>query len=300
MSDDEGDVLSRFVLEGAAVRGVRVRLGATPRAILAAHAYPPALARVLAELTAAAALLAAALKFDGSVMLQLVADAPVRLFVVECNPGLALRGMAQWDDAQVRALGDAASLRELAGGGTQARLAITLDPREDGPLYQGIVSMEADSVAQTIEHYLATSEQIASKLRLDVSDGVVAGVLLQRMPGSGPTEDATWQRVAGALANAPAEQLGAAAKDNAGLSSLFPADDLRVFEPAHPRFACTCSEHRVAGALRIAGRDEIEAALAQDGQVEVTCEFCGTVYHFSPERARALFAPIAAAPPTRH
>jgi len=296
------DSLSRFVFEGAAVRGTRVRLAQATRAILSAHAYPPSLARILAELTGAAALLAAALKFDGRLSVQLVGDGPVRLIVVECNAALGLRATAQWDEAQVRALPDDATLDRLAGGGEHARLAIMLDPRDAGPLYQGIVSLEAISVAATIEHYLSTSEQVASKLALVVDDGKVAGMLLQRMPASGPDDDATWERAVAALHNAARPDLVAAARSDAALAALFPADDLRVFQASTPRFECTCSRGRVEGALRIAGREEIEAALRDEGRVDVVCEFCGRIYTFAPQEARALFAvaPPTDAPQTRH
>ena len=294
------DSLSRFVFEGRSVRGVRVVLADTSRALLASHDYPAPVARVLAELAGAVALLAAALKFDGSLMLQLVGPGPVRLLVVECNPGLALRGTAQWDEPRVRALPSDASLRALAGDGSDARLAITLDSREGGPLYQGIVSLDSDSVATTIEHYLAKSEQVASKLVLDVRDGAVAGMLLQRMPASGPEDDATWQRASAALDGASRDAVADAAAGDAALSALFPDDDVRVFKPSSPRFACTCSRERVEAALRIAGRDEVEAALAENGEVDVRCEFCGTRYAFTPPEARAVFAPASAAPATRH
>jgi molecular chaperone Hsp33 len=294
------DTLSRFVFEAAAVRGVRVRLAETSRGILGAHAYPAPLARVLAELAGAAALLAAALKFDGSLILQLAGDGPVRLIVVECNPGLKLRATAQWDPRSVATLAADATLATLAGGAGHARLAITLDPREGGPLYQGIVTLEAASVAATIEHYLKTSEQVSSRIALDVRDGEVAGLMLQRMPASGPADDATWQRATAAIGAASADGIVAASGSDAGLAALFPDDDLRVFPPSEPRFECTCSRPRVEGALRIAGRDEIEAALAQDGMVEVVCEFCGRRYTFSPEHARAALAPPPAASGVRH
>jgi len=294
------DSLSRFVFEGASVRGARVTLAETTRTLLAPHDYPAPLARVLAELAGAAALLAATLKFDGSLTLQVVATGPVRLIVVECNPGLALRGTAQWDDARLREMSADATLRALAGDDDQARLAITLDPRRDGPLYQGIVSLQPASVASTIEHYLRTSEQIVSKLVLDAGDGTVAGLLVQRMPASGPEDDSTWQRVSAALGAATRESVASAAESDAGLSALFPAEDVRVFKPAHPRFACTCSRPRVEGALRIAGRDEIEAALSHDGEVDVRCEFCGTHYTFTPGEARAVFDAPSGPSPTRH
>jgi len=301
MSADAGDSLSRFVVEGAAVRGARVRLASTSAAILAAHPYPPALARVLGELCAAATLLAAALKFDGSLVVQMVGAGPVRLLVVECNPGPALRAMAQWDVARLAALPEDATLATLAGAPGAARLSITLDPREGGPMYQGIVTLEAASVATMIEHYLATSEQVASKLVLVASGAEVAGVLLQRMPSSHYADDETWARVSRALADAGAAAVVAAAAGNEGLAALFPDDDLRVFAPVTPRFECGCSRQRVEGALRVAGRVEIEEALAADGQVEVVCEFCARRYLFSPDQARALFpADGTATAPTRH
>jgi len=301
MSDGAGDSLSRFVVEGAAVRGARVRLASTSAAILGAHPYPPALARVLAEVCGAATLLAAALKFDGSLIVQLVGAGPVRLLVVECNPGPALRAMAQWDEARVRALPDHATLDALAGDAGAARLSITLDPREGGPMYQGIVTLESASVATMIEHYLAASEQVASRLALVANGAEVSGLLLQRMPSSQPADDLTWARVSRALGDAGADAVAAAARSNEGLAALFPDDDLRIFTPVEPRFECGCSRQRVGGALRVAGRAEIEEALAADGQVEVVCEFCARRYLFTPDEARALFpADGAAAPVTRH
>ena len=285
------------------MRGTRVRLHATADAILAPHRYPPALARVLVELAGATALLAAALKFDGRLSVQLAGDGPVRLIVVECNPGLALRATAQWNAVDVGGLGDAATLTQLAGGAAQARLAIMLDPRDAGPLYQGIVALDTSSVAATIEHYLSTSEQVASRLALVVADGTLSGVLLQRLPAAGAADEATWIQAAAALDAAPPDAIVAAAAGDEGLTQLFAGHDLRVFRPAFPHFECTCSRPRVEGALRIAGRDEVEAALRADGLVEVKCEFCGRAYRFAPDEARALFAPLPgnlAAPPTRH
>lgn len=284
------DALARFVFEGAAVRGARARLSQTAREILAAHEYPAPLGRVIAELLAAAALLASTLKFDGSLVVQLQGDGPVRLLVVECDQGLALRATAQWDMARVEALASDATLADLAGGATHARLVITLDPKGAGPLYQGIVALEATSVATLIEHYLATSEQLASRLMLAVRDGEVAGMLLQRMPGAGPADEETWQRARDRLAAADESALIAAASGNAGLAALFPEDDLRVFRSTTPRFFCACSPARVERALRIAGRAEIEAALAERGEVEVTCEFCNRRYVYGSDAARALFA----------
>ena len=95
--------------------------------------------------------------------MQLQGDGAVRLLVVECDAQLALRATAQWNAAAEALPGDA-SLFDLAGGPQHGRLAITLDPKDGGPIYQGIVGLEATSIARLFEHYLATSEQIASRM----------------------------------------------------------------------------------------------------------------------------------------
>ncbi len=163
------DALARFVLEHAAVRGALVSLDGACREILDCHPYPPPLRHVLAELLAASALLASTLKFKGALIVQLQGDGPVRLLVVECDASLALRATAQWKETAA-VLSASASLAELAGGPEHGRLVITLDPKDGGPLYQGVVALEAASVAKLFEHYLRTSEQIDSRMAI-AADG---------------------------------------------------------------------------------------------------------------------------------
>ena len=280
------DALVPFVFEGAAVRGACVRMDRAVHDALASHDYPRALARVLAELLAASTLLAASLKFRGSLIVQLAGGGPVRLAVVECDHALSLRATAQWDPAAVARLGADATLAELAGGGG-ARLAITLDP-EEGPLYQGIVALEAGSVATLLEHYLASSEQLESRMALAERDGRVGGLLVQRLPGAGEGDAAPWDEASRAIDALDSATLVDCDPVEA-LTRAFPGRDLRVFKARAPAFSCRCSSARVEQALRIAGRDELEAALADDGEVRVTCEYCGRRYTFTPNQARALF-----------
>lgn len=287
------DALARFVFEHSAVRGALVSLDDACRDILRCHAYPPALARVLAELLAATALLASTLKFKGALAVQLQGDGPVRLLVVECTADLTLRATAQWNRT-AETLPPDASLAALAGGPAHARLAISLDPKDGTPIHQGIVALEATSIALLIEHYLTKSEQIDSALVLATAGGRARGLLLQRLPGAGADDDATWTRVAAIARCTPPAGLFVAGGADAVLQGRFPDDDLRLFGSRPARFACSCSEERVANALRMIGRVEVESILDEQGQVGVTCEFCNRSYAFAAEDARALFdAPAA-------
>jgi molecular chaperone Hsp33 len=221
--------------------------------------------------------------------MQLQGDGPVRLLVVECTVALDLRATAQWDAARTAALGADATLADLAGGPAHGRFVMTLDPKGAGTLYQGIVTLEGGSVAHLIEHYLATSEQLASRLTLSVRDRCVAGLIVQRLPGAREDDDATWSRVRAQLHEVQPAVLQQDAAQTL-LRALFPEDDLRVFTPLTVQARCPCSRERVANALRIAGLAEIEAVLAERTEVEVICEFCNRRHAFAPDEARALFA----------
>jgi len=289
------DALVPFVFDGAAVRGAMVRLPTAAATIVGAHPYPPSVARALSELAAASVLLASTLKLDGSLLLQLAGEGPVRLAVVECTGTLDLRGIAQWDAARVAREGDDATLADLAGG-EGGRMTITLDPKGAGTLYQGIVALAAGSVGSMIEHYLSTSEQLPSRLAVAAGHGAAAGLLLQRLPSSGADDDATWAQLVREFDAIGPADLRAGAADISMLGAWFPEADIRVFDARRVRARCSCSRERVENALRIAGRDEIEAALADAGEVEVTCEYCGRRYTYTPSQARALFEAPAPGP----
>jgi molecular chaperone Hsp33 len=86
------------------------------------------------------------------------------------------------------------------------------------------------------------------------------------------------------------------------LRRLFWEEDVRYFEPMlganGPRFACTCSRERVAGMLRTLGKAEIDSIVAEQGQVEIGCDFCGQHYRFDPVDAAELFTSSADTPPS--
>jgi molecular chaperone Hsp33 len=281
------DSVTRFHFERAAVRGAVASVDDAGREILDQHSYPPALRRALAELLAASALLASALAFKGTLIVQLQGTGPVTLLVVECTANLGLRATAQWRDSAA-ALPEDASLRALAGDPETSRLAIMLDPKDGGPVYQGVVAIEATSIAELIEHYLTTSEQIDSRLTLATDGKRTRGLLLQRMPSAGPDDDATWRRAATAVDIDAADLLHASSVE-AVLVASFPSEDIRMMKGRPLRFHCDCSSERVSNALRMLGRAEIESILAEQGTVGVKCEFCGRSYDFGSAEALALF-----------
>jgi molecular chaperone Hsp33 len=288
------DTLQRFVFEHAAIRGEIVHLDNAWRAVLERHAYPPAVRTLLGELMAAAALLAATLKFNGSMILQIQGNGPVNLLVVESTSERTLRGMAQWSGELTPM-----SFPELVGEG---KFVITIDPKEEGQRYQGIVSIEGETVSAALENYLARSEQIDSRLWLAADTEQAAGMLLQKMPAAVHDEDSDmWQRAAHLGATITRDELlDLSAREI--LHRLYHEEDVRLFEGEVVRFQCSCTRDRVVNVLRMLGYDEVRSIIAERGAVDVDCEFCNQHYHFDSVDVEQLFAAHtpAAISPTRH
>lgn len=292
---DGRDTLHRFLLEGLGIRGELVHLDATWRSVLARRSYPEPLRSVLGECLGATALLAATIKFDGTLTLQARGRrGPVSLLVVEATGTRTLRGLARFGD-----LGEASVLPELIG---DACLALTVDPGADADRYQGIVEVDEATLSGVIEQYFARSEQLPTKLWLACDGAAVAGLLLQKLPGGDAvavddTERAeAWERSI-MLADTVTERELLDLDAHTLLRRLFVTEGCRVFQPERWGFACTCSRERVRTTLQSLGRIECESILEDEGTVDVTCEFCGACYGFDAVDVAELFAcGVVAAP----
>ena len=269
---DGRDTLHRFLLEGLGIRGELVHLDATWRSVLARRSYPEPLRSVLGECLGATALLAATIKFDGTLTLQARGRrGPVSLLVVEATGTRTLRGLARFGD-----IGEASVLPELVG---DACLALTVDPGADADRYQGIVEVDEATLSGVIEQYFARSEQLPTKLWLACDGAAVAGLLLQKLPGGAAvavddTERAeAWERSI-MLAETVTERELLDLDAHTLLRRLFVTEGCRVFQPERWGFACTCSRERVRTTLQSLGRIECESILEDEGIVDVTCEFC--------------------------
>lgn len=284
------DIVQRFIFEEIPVRGEVASLEQTWQEILQRHDYPASLKHVLGELVAAAALLTANLKFDGTLVLQLHGKGAVKLIVVECTHDLTIRATAKWDDSQY--LADAPIKALLQDG----HFVITVDSKGEKASYQGIVGLEGDSIAEMIMHYMRHSEQLETFLWLSANDERVAGLLLQRMPQENPRlsaeteeEKDDWVRIQMLAQTVTPEEL-LLLDSTTLLRRLFHEEDVRVFEPAHTRFLCTCSAEKVGSMLQILGAEEIQSILDERGIIEVQCEFCNAHYVYDKVDVACLFA----------
>lgn len=322
--------LHKFLFDGLPVRGMLVRLTDSWQDILSrrqqAGGYPEAVTELLGEMTAAAVLMQANIKFNGALVLQIMGDGPLKLAVAEVQPDLSLRAtakvvgeVAQGSLAQVK-------LSDMVNVNNQGRCAITLDPKDRLPgqqPYQGVVPLFDDQrqriekVSEVLEHYMLQSEQLDTRLVLAANGQVAAGLLIQRLPVKGEANlqggssaaqanedeigrNEDYNRISILAASLKRDELLTLDADTI-LHRLFWEEPHTRFVPQAgedgPRFACSCSRERVSGMLRSLGVAEVESILAEQGQVEVGCDFCGAHYRFDPVDAAQIFTHPLASPP---
>ena len=287
------DSLHRFLFEQAPIRGELIHLDESWRSVLERHDYPEELRNLMGELAAAAVLLAATLKLNGSLVLQIMGKGVVKLLVVECSGDMQLRATAKWS-------GDLAqkSFAELIGNG---QFVITLDPKDGGQPYQGIVEIEGSSVAEIMQNYMSHSEQLETRLWLTADGQHAAGMLLQKLPDPDnqselPDADAWRRAVILADTLKPEELLLLPAKTL--IQRLYHEDDIRLFDAQKVAFHCSCSRDNVAKMLQMLGRVEVDSILAERNCIEVHCEFCNQRYEFDRVDAEMMFVDSIVLPPS--
>ena len=279
---DQYDIARRFLFEDADIRGESVSLKDSYRDILAIHQYAPGVARLLGEFLAASVLLSSTLKFDGKLILQARSEGQIPLLMAECNDQLQIRGIARGAE-QATALHNSLL---LANG----QLVITIDPT-DGQRYQGIVLLEEDSLAASIDSYFATSEQLGTRIWLAADGERASGLLLQQLPAQisaeAGTRSAQWDHVCTLAATVTSPEL-LQLDPTTLLHRLYHEDPVSVFEPRTVQFACNCSRERTLNALISIGSVEIRALLDEMETISMDCEFCNQQYHFSENDLQSL------------
>jgi molecular chaperone Hsp33 len=290
-----------FVCDGAPVRGEIVSISTAWQAVLARRNDPPVIRQILGDFVAAATLLSASLKFDGTLIIQAQSKGPISLLVVECSSNLTMRATVKLS-VEPTEIDPNATLADLLDAANTGRLVITLDPteRQPGqPPYQGIVALQQDhngiavpvkNAAEAIMLYMRHSEQLETRIWLASNEKVVGGLLLQRLPNSGghvhldpQTAAEGWSRIQALGETITTDELLELSPQTT-LRRLFLNESseagVRAFPTRPVKFACRCSRLKVADVLRMLGEEEVNSILAEQGAVETGCEFCGKAYRF--------------------
>src|SRR5271154_4986495 len=278
------DAVLPFEVGSLDLRGRLTRLGPALDDILTRHDYPPAVGKLLGEAIVLTTLLGSSLKFDGRFILQTQTDGPVSFLIVDFQAPDRLRAYARYDARRLR---DGLDSGALLGKG---HLAMTVDQGPDMSRYQGLVALGEEwrggegprhhwRAGGILLQFLPKAPERARQPDLhpgDAPEGAVAHTV---------AEDDAW--IEGQSLISTIQDVELIDPDLSGerlLYRLFHERGVRVFPPLPLRAQCSCSREAVSAMLNsFAATDRAE--MVKDGKVEVTCEFCSSVYQFTPDEA---------------
>ncbi len=273
------DVVQRFLFDDLDIRGAIVCLTDSWQKIRGAREYAESVTKLLGEMSAVTAIIAANLKTPGRITFQLSGHGAVKLLVLDCSAALNLRGYAKTDGPIV-----GNGIAELLGDG---RLLLSLDIEGARQPYQSYVPLEGGSIAEVFEHYLQQSEQTSAALFLAADGQTAAGLFLQKLPGAALKDEDGWNRVRQLASTVTQEELlGLTAE--ALLLRLFHEETVRVFEPRPVTHDFPPDWERVRATLRSLGRDELESLLAEQGEIVVHDDLSNHEYRFDAAAVHAL------------
>lgn len=279
---NHADIRTRFIFDDMPVRGLHVRLENVWKHIVGQKHYPPAIRRALGELLATGALLSGNLKTDGTLIVQVQGQGRLKMLVVEATSDQTVRATARWDETAD--IHDDESLTDLLG--SNSVFVLTLQPKDAEP-WQGVVPLEGGSIAQMLINYTKRSEQLDTQIVLASSDDACGGLLVQRLPETEP-DAASWEHVGTLVQTLTPEELTGLDAQHV-LYRLFHETPPRVFDPENIEFACTCSRGKVSDMLLMLGGEEVGGVVAEQGSIQIDCDFCHAKYVFDETDVNALF-----------
>lgn len=297
------DTLRTLIFDQSSCRAHLVQLTDAWQRVVSNNSYPTAVQKVLGELVAASAMLSASLKFEGSLIIQIQGDGPIRLLVAECNSRLGLRATVKLAENAV--IPEHSTFKDLVNASGKGICAIILDPRNRLPgqaPYQGIVPLAGHTVADSLEAYMHSSEQLETHLVLNADSNTAAGLMLQQMPQHGGVVSTRefdadgWDRLKALVSTVQSDEHLATDTDELA-HRLFWEEDPSGLAERRVHFECSCSRDKVSRMLVSLGQTELNDALSENPTVEIQCDFCNANYSFTRDECDELFSDTSTTPP---
>jgi len=300
----DDNLVQPFSLEKTNLRGRVVRMGSVLQDIISCHDYPAPVSYLLAEATTLCVLLSAMLKFDGIFTLQIKGSGPIKALVVDVTTDAKVRAYASFDEQGVKKLAKRKPDREnnffhLLGEGY---VSLTVDQNKKGTeRYQGIVELQGECLADSVDYYFAQSEQIKTSFKLEIHPQDMqwraAAIMLQHMPEdeialddeNGEVSAEDWTRSKILMQTCREEEiLSPTMQISDLLYRLFHEEGVRVYPKISIEHVCRCSSKKVEDVILSLPKGEVESIIEEQGQIGITCEFCSRGYVYTQDDVNKL------------
>ncbi|NVJ64865.1 MAG: Hsp33 family molecular chaperone HslO [Gammaproteobacteria bacterium] len=284
------DQIQRFSFAQLPIRGEIVSLDKSIDIICDQHQYPQEVRHLLAEALAACCLLADIIKIEGRVALQLQSSSIVKLLLVECNHRGHIRGLLHINEELSHLINDQAfDFKQWTANG---QLAITIEP-DKGQRYQGVVPLDKNSLAECLEDYFNLSEQLPTHIKIFADHHRAFGIFVQTLPqaadssiGNEESQQAFEHVTALTETIKPEEAFELSHQEL--LYRLFHQDEVSIYPEKKLQFQCSCSRERNMAALTTLDPAELMGLIAEQGEIEMVCDFCSNKEIFDRQQIMDL------------
>jgi len=258
------------------------------------HTLLPVATAALGRALMAASLMGDMLKEDNaSLTLQIRGGGPLGMVLAVSDSGGNVRGYVQ--NPHVELMEQRPGKLDVGGAvGSQGSLTVIKDFGYKEP-YVGTIGLLSGEIADDIAAYYVESEQIPTACALGVLVGrdqsvtAAGGYLIQLLPGAG--EDVITQIEAGVNKLGPVSAALDKGLDAEGLlRAVLDGFSLEILQKHPVEYRCACSRERVIRALISMGRQELRSLIEEQGQAELSCQFCDRVYRFTREELEEILA----------
>lgn len=254
------------------------------------HGLTPVAAAALGRTLCAASILGELLKEeDGTLTMRINGSGPLGSVIAVSDSGGNVRGYVQHPEVELPLRADG-KLDVGTAVGRDGMLTVSRDIGLKEP-YIGSTALVSGEIAEDVTSYYVSSEQVGAACGLgvlvdtDCSILTAGGFLVQLMPFA--AEEAVSRLEQNIAGMKPVTELlldGVEAVVQAVMDGLEP----RILDSVPVEYRCYCSRERVLEAISSIGREEIEDMIASGEETEVSCQFCDSVYRFTPDELKQL------------
>ena len=273
----KSDLITRFIINNSSIRGNIIRIKNSLGELKKSLTIPEQLASSFNEIITVCPMLAATLKFEGGLILQIQGKKSLKLIIAESDNDFKIRGTIKLSEHTKE------SFRDLI---QDAIVALTVIHKDQKTPYQGIIEVGSGEIKAMIEHYLTQSMQIKSKVFFHQTKNESFGVLFQELPHENEEQkvitESLWNDIdlinSNALSDGP-EQF---------LKNIFTQNDVQIFEEHDVQYECSCNQEKIYKTISLIQENEIYSSI-KDDCIEMVCEYCHKKYTVTKEEIDIIF-----------
>ena len=271
------DHITRFVINNSSIRGNIIRIKNSLAELKKSLAIPEQIASSFNEIVTVCPMLAATLKFEGGLILQIQGKKSLKLIIAESDNDFKIRGTIKLTENTKE------TFRDLI---QDAIVALTVIHKDQKTPYQGIIEVGSGEIKAMIEHYLTQSMQIKSKVFFHQTKTESFGVLFQELPHENEEQklitESLWNDIdlikSDTLSDGP-EQF---------LKNIFSQNDVQIFEEHSVEHECSCNQEKIYKTISLIQENEIYSSIKNDC-IEMVCEYCQKKYTVAKEEIDIIF-----------